>query len=138
MLRKGNRYCTARLDKDARWNSIFVGRKIQKTLANDLHQRAGVPLKHCGIEEVKPFQMTLKDYQISILSSEHDGAIIYAGPEVQNQHDGHYDVITSIPEFLTKQYYCKEFRMGYDDKEKHRCSHSCVHCHQIHEELSKK
>lgn len=51
----------ARLDNDERWNSIRQGRKIQESLAKDLHHIAGVPLKRCGLDEIKLFQEVLQN-----------------------------------------------------------------------------
>jgi hypothetical protein len=40
-------------------------------MAHDLHEKAGVPIGSCGIDEVKQFQAYLTDYQINIVSKEH-------------------------------------------------------------------
>ncbi len=129
----------ARLDKHEKWDTIRQGRPIQATLAADLHRDAGVPLGICGIPEIKQFQEYLIDYQINVVSKEYFGAIIYSGPEADKKlyiysHDDHYDVITSMPAFLTKSYYCTQCQMGYDHKEKHKCNNTCLACRKIHEE----
>jgi len=133
----------ARFENDARWNSIRLGRKIQGTLAHDLHRRANVPLRKCGVDDIKLFQEALPNYQIVVVSKEHFNAIIYAGPQAEKHiylyhHDDHYDVITSMPAFLNKSYYCPQCRNGYDHKEKHQCNNPCVYCHQLHEDSDEK
>jgi hypothetical protein len=54
---------------------------LQARLARDLHQKACVPIATCGIDEVKLFQTYLSDYQINIVSKEHQNSIIFSGPE---------------------------------------------------------
>jgi hypothetical protein len=58
-----------------------------------------------GLNEVKLFQTYLADYQINIVSKEHQNSIIFSGPEKDKiiylfLHDNHYDVTTSMPAFL--------------------------------------
>ncbi len=129
----------ARLDKHEKWDTIRQGRPIQATLATTLHRDADVPLGKCGIPEIKQFQTCLVDYQINVVSREHFNAIIFSGPDSENKlyvyhHDDHYDVITSMPAFMTTNYYCTKCQMGYDNKEKHKCNHKCLACRKIHEE----
>ena len=88
----------AMVEQHPQWNNIRHGRSFQKHLAEELHHEAGVPFQKCGIEEVKRFQLVMKNYQIHVVSKEHFNAIIYAGPEggipiYIYYHDGHCDVI---------------------------------------------
>lgn len=76
----------ARIDGHDQWNSIRQGRNIQKVMAELLHEKAGVPLTKCGVEEAKRFQNVLEDYQINILSKEHFNGIIYSGPEKEKKN----------------------------------------------------
>ncbi|VDI44142.1 Hypothetical predicted protein [Mytilus galloprovincialis] len=98
----------ARLDGHEKWNSIRQGRNIQGELARKLHNKAGVPFRRCGIEEIKSFQRILDGYQIHVVSKEHFNAIIYEGPAAEKKiylylHDHHYDVITAMPAFLSRK-----------------------------------
>lgn len=52
----------AKILKDPQWNNIRQGRAIQKTMAINLHHRAGVPLGKCGIAEIKLYQNALPNY----------------------------------------------------------------------------
>ena len=128
----------ARLDNHEKWNSIRVGRHIQRDLALQLHDRASVPLGKCGIPEIKRFQEVMPEYQIYVLSKGHFNAIIYEGPEADKKmylylHDDHYDVITKMPAFLGRNYYCTICNKGYDHKERHACNDTCHHCYKIHD-----
>ena len=84
---------------------------MQTRLAHDLHEKANVSIGPCGLEEVKQFQTYLSDYQINIVSKDHQNSIIYSGPEKEKRiylflHDNHYDVITSMPVFFARKRYC--------------------------------
>ncbi|XP_053388466.1 uncharacterized protein LOC128551595 [Mercenaria mercenaria] len=87
----------ARIEKHPQWDNIRKGRLAQKQLALNLHDTAGVPLQHCGIEEVKQIQEILSSYKILVLSKEHFNAIIYDGQEdgvpiYLYYHNEHFDV----------------------------------------------
>ena len=108
-------------------------RPLQTRLAQELHQNAGVPLGPCGIEQAKQFQAYLTDYQISIVSKEYGNKIIYAGPEKKKKiylymHNNHYDVITKMPGFFVRAYYCHTCKKAYNNKEDHRCPSACKCC----------
>lgn len=120
----------ARLDKHEKWEAIRKGCNIQEQLARALHYQAGVPIRKCGIEEIKLFQMVMKDVQIYVVSKEHFNSIIYEGPEAESKiylyyHDQHYDIITSMPAFLNRSYFCHSCHKGYQHREQHRCNNIC-------------
>ena len=86
----------AKIDEHRGWESIRKGCTIQRSLAEDLHRQAGVPLTKCGIDEVKLFQNVLTGYQILVASEDHANSIIFRGPPANQQiclffHDGHYE-----------------------------------------------
>ena len=92
-------------DKDPECNSIRQGRKEQRLLAQQLHQKAGVPEGLCGLPEVEKFQKVIDNYQIIVLSAKHFNAIVYKGPRREKQiylylSENHFDVITSVSSFL--------------------------------------
>ena len=71
----------AKFDKDPQYKSIVTWREtLQRRLAQDLHDAAGVPLGPCGIEEVKKFQDALPEYQLNVVSKDHLNTLIYSGP----------------------------------------------------------
>ena len=74
-------------------------------------KNADVPLGPCGKIEVKKFQTCLSDYQINIVSKEHQNSILYSGPENEKRiylylHSNRYDVISSMPAFFARKRYC--------------------------------
>ena len=104
---------------------------MQTRLAQELHQKANVPRGTCGIEEVKQFQIYMSDYQINIVSKEHNDAILYSGPDHEKRiylylHDNHYDVITKMPGFFVRNCYCHDCKKGYDHAVRIICVLVCV------------
>ena len=127
----------ARIENHPQWNSIRQGRDIQKQLALELHEKAKVPVGICGLEEVKQFQTVLHEYQIHVLSKEHFNGIVYQGhdggiPIYLYSHDNHYDVITKMPGFLGRSYFCDKCKKGYQHKERHSCNNPCHYCRHLH------
>ena len=118
-------------------NLIRSDRRMQEKEAKKLHAAANVPLGSCGIPEVKMFQKYLTKYEINIISGNHNNAIIYPPkPSTNNNgtpiylylHDNHYDVITSMPGFLSKHYFCHTCRRSYSNKLEHLCKEACKGC----------
>ena len=127
----------AKIDGHPRWDSIRRGYLIQQTLAEALHRQAGVPLSTCGLEEIKLFQSALPGYQILVASKDHANSIIFKGPATDKQlclyfHHGHYDVITKMPAFVNRSYFCVTCLKGFDHPEDHRCQNSCKLCFQAY------
>ena len=109
--------------------------RAQEKKARELHAAANVPLGPCGIEEVKLFQKHLTSYEINIISGNHDNTIIYPSEHSDNVtpiylylHNNHYDIITSMPGFLSSVYYCHKCRKGYSYKFDHLCPGMCKSC----------
>jgi hypothetical protein len=124
----------AKIENDARYKTIVDHRgSLQERLAYDLHEKAGVEIGACGLNEVKQFQIYLSDYQINIVSKEHLNSIIFSGPEKDKKiylflHDQHYNVITSMPAFFARKRYCHTCKTGYDHVRDHRCPDACKLC----------
>ena len=105
--------------------------------AIELHANANVPLGPCGLEEVRLFQRHLTRYEINIVSLLQDNAIIYP-PQDQAAldktpiylalHDNHYDVITKMPGFLNRAYFCHKCKKAYSNKYDHLCPEMCKSC----------
>ena len=113
------------------------GRRTLEIKARELHTAANVPLGPCGIPEVELFQKYLTNYEINIVSGNHDNSIIYLPkPSTNNNvtpiylylHDNHYDVITSMPGFLSEKYFCHTCRQSYAYKFDHLCPGMCKSC----------
>ena len=124
----------AKIDNDPQYNSIVDHRGTMQTrMAQELQTNAGVPLDPCGIEEAKRFQSYLTEYQINIVSKEYEDKIIYAGPDKDKRiylymHNNHYDVITKMPGFFARVYYCHTCKKTYDHYENHMCADACKCC----------
>ena len=129
----------ARIEKDPKYDQIRKSTKhIQLDKALDLHQAANVPLQPCGLNEVKLFQQYLTNYQIIVISGDHNNCIIYppqppANPNPEKSiylyfYANHFDVITSIPGFLNRNYFCHRCHKPYDHTSDHLCPTMCRSC----------
>ena len=129
----------ARIEKDPRYKQITDSRYWdQLDRAADLHQAANVPLGPCGLNEVKLFQQHLVNYQIIVVSGDHNNAIIYphqppANPNPEKSiylyfHANHFDVITSLPGFLNRSYFCHRCHKPYNNTTDHLCPDACRSC----------
>ena len=128
----------ARIEKDPRYAQIRKSsRPLQRERAFDLHEAANVPLGPCGLNEVALFQQYLTNYQIMVVSGDHNNSIIYppqsSGTDekpalILYLHDNHFDVITTIPGFLCRSYFCFRCHKSYDHTTDHLCSAMCRSC----------
>ena len=118
-------------------NLTRTDRRDQEKKARELHTAANVPLGPCGIPEVELFQKYLTNYEINIVSGNHDSAIIYPSKPSTNSnatpiylylHNNHYDVITSMTGFLSGRYFCHTCRQAYSNKLGHLCPGMCKSC----------
>ena len=118
-------------------NLINTDRRDQEKRAKELHTAANVPLGPCGIPEVELFQKYLTNYEINIVSGNHNSSIIYPAKPSTNSnvtpiylylHNNHYDVITSMTGFLSKCYFCHTCRRPYSNKLAHLCPGMCKSC----------
>ena len=128
----------ARIEKDPKYKHIRdSNRPLQRERAFDLHQAANVPLGPCGLNEVELFQQYLTNYQIIVVSGDHDNSIIYppqsSGTDEKPTislylHDNHFDVITKLPGFLCRSYFCFRCHKAYSNTTDHICSSMCRSC----------
>ena len=128
----------AKVDKDPRYNQIKRSdRPVQREKALALHRAANVPLGPCGLNEVALFQQYLTDYQIRVISGDHNNSIIYPpqplGTDEKKHlalyfHDNHFDTINSIPGFLGHGYFCFRCDKAYDCTTDHLCTNMCRSC----------
>ncbi len=127
----------ANVDKDKRYKNLVDHRRsAQGKAARELHQKACVPFGPCGISEVKQFQKYLPEYEINIVSMDHGNSIIYPEQpgDVETKriylylHNNHYDVITTMPGFLNRSYFCHRCRKSYNNTVDHLCKAMCKMC----------
>ena len=129
----------ARIENDPRYARITrPDSSVQRERAFDLHEAANVPLGPCGLNEVGLFQQHLVNYQIIVVSGDHNNGIIYPRepPAIPNPEKSiylyyqanHFDVITSLPGFLNKSYFCHRCHKPYDNTTDHLCKGMCRSC----------
>ena len=128
----------AKQDNDPRYAHIRKSnRPLQREKAFELHRAAKVPLGPCGLNEVALFQQHLTDYQIVIISGDHNNTVIYPPPfEATDEkphltlylHDKHFDVINSVPGFMGRSYFCFRCLKPYDHTTDHVCQNMCRSC----------
>ena len=128
----------ARIEKDPRYDQIRRSNtNIQLQRALELHRAANVPLGPCGLDEVKLFQKYLTNYEITVVSGDCNDSIIYPPESTDDDnvtplylylHDKHFDVITSMPGFLTTCYFCHQCRKIYCKTTDHLCEAMCTSC----------
>ena len=128
----------ARIENDPRYKYISDSRRpLQREKAFDLHEAANVPLGPCGLNEVALFQQYLTNYQIMVVSGDHDNSIIYppqsSGTDEKPTitlylHDNHFDVINKLPGFLSRSYFCFRCHKAYSNTTDHLCSSMCRSC----------
>ena len=128
----------AKKDNDPKYNQIKRSdRPLQREKAFDLHEAANVPLGPCGLNEVALFQQYLSDYQIMIISGDHNNSIIYPPPSSATDekphlalylHNNHFDVINSVPGFLGRVYFCFRCYKSYNTTTDHLCTNMCRSC----------
>ena len=127
----------AKIEKDPEYANLADSRnRVQEDKAKELHRAANVPFGPCGIPQVEKFQEYLTGYEINIVSSDHNNSIIYppspsasdVKPIYLYLHHNHYDVITKMPGFLSKSYFCHKCRRSYDQTINHICPGMCKSC----------
>ena len=88
----------AKAEKAPNYNYLRDCVRAQQIKAIELHTKAKVPMgPSCGLEEVKMFQKHLTEYEINIVSANHDNAIIHPKKPSTDKtpiylflHDNHY------------------------------------------------
>ena len=125
----------AKIENDPKYRSIISPKcHIQLQRAMDLHRAAGVPLGLCGLDEVKLFQAYLTNYEITVISGDHDNSIIYPPEPGDRQpiylyyQNKHFDIITKMPGFLAVCYFCHKCRKTYSKTTDHVCPAMCKSC----------
>ena len=128
----------AKKDNDPRYDQIRrSNRPLQREKAFELHRTAKVPLGPCGLNEVVLFQQYLSEYQIVIISGDHNNSIIYPSPSSGTDekphltlylHNNHFDVINRVPGFLGRSYFCSRCLKPYDHTTDHLCAAMCRSC----------
>ena len=113
----------ARIEKDPRYRGMREGNGIQRERAFDLHEL---------------FQQHLVNYQIIVVSGDQNNSIIYPYQPPPNPNPeksiylyyqaNHFDVITTLPGFLSRGYFCHTCHKAYDHTTDHLCNGMCHSC----------
>ena len=124
--------------RDSRYKNLQQGKPAQGREAKTLHRVSGVPEGPCGLPEIDTFQKHLPEYQIVVLSLDHNYQIIFKGPP-RDKHiilikvGNHYHGCNSLSGFLGSVYFCIDCETSYDhdDHSHHPCKGKKCHvCHQ--------
>ena len=117
-------------------NGFNDSRKLQEEEAKKLHYSADVPQNDHGstLEDVNKFAEHL-GIQNNIVDSERFNEIIHT---TSNEHENgmiylyksrnHFDIISSMPGLLSKDYYCHDCKKSYTHRDKHKCESKCIAC----------
>lgn len=108
-------------------------RTAQTKKAKALIALTGLPIRAYSLDDVAVFQSVLPDYMILVVGITQLNSIIFSGPEKNKKiilllHGGHYDVLTSLPAWFSRNHYCFTCHVGFDRRESHRCSITCKAC----------
>ena len=118
-------------------NGFNNSRTLQKDEAIKLHEKAGVEINEFGstLEDINRFAKHL-NVQINIIDGDQFNELIFTS---ENEYDNgqmiylfknnnHFDVITSMPGFLAKNYYCHTCKKSYTKRDCHKCPSKCIAC----------
>ena len=117
-------------------NGFNASRKLQTDEARKLHAEANVEPNEFGstLEDIDTFAKHL-NIQINIIDGDNFNELIYAttndfpnGMIYLYKLNNHFDVILSMPGFLSKAYYCHDCKKTYTRRDKHKCSSKCFAC----------
>ena len=105
--------------RDSRYRNLQRGKPAQGREGKTLHRVSGVPEGPCGLPEIDPFQKHLPEYQIVVLSLDHNYQIIFKGPP-RDKHiilikvGNHYHKCNSLSGFLGSVYFCIDCETRYE------------------------
>ena len=125
--------------RDSRYVNLRRGKPAQGREAKALDRVSGVPEGPCGLPEINTFQKHLPEYQIVVLSLDHNYQIIFKGPS-RDKHiilikvENHYHGCNYLSGFLGTSHFCIECETSYqqDDYLHHPCKgKKCHACHQM-------
>lgn len=132
--------------------------KAQRVAAYSLMENAGLRdhTGPCGIPELTSIQCYLKHVQIKVFSKDLGHQIMFEGIDIDEifflfitmykktqilgagprpktiylyHHDANFDVITSMPAFFSRVYFCNSCNVAYNNQVDHRCSNKCPCCY---------
>jgi len=127
---------------DYHFNAIRQGGStllsFQARRAQRLTELAGLMQHHgpFGIPELKKYQKVLKNYKIKVFSKETYYGLIFNGDATEAKriiyiyhYDNHYGVISTMPAFFSRVYFCDSCNKAHNDANQHVCTHKCPSCY---------
>lgn len=118
-------------------NGFNKSRTLQKDEAIKLHEEAGVEINEFGstLEDINRFAKHL-NVQINVIDGDQFNELIFTSENEDTSHNmiylfknnNHFDVITSMPAFLAKDYYCHTCKTSYTHRDCHKCPSKCIAC----------
>ena len=132
----------ANLNKD-KWtisavkNGFNKSRALQGTEALKLQEEASVPVSDhvSALEDVGTYAKHL-GVQVNIVDADYFNGIIHTANSgameiiYLHKNKNHYDVIKSMPAFLSKKYYCHTCKSAYTRRDKNKCPNKCLACYK--------
>ena len=124
------------INKD-KWTASQLkdGFNKSRVLQGTLHKEAGVPVTDYGntLEDIDTFAKHV-GIQINTVDTDYFNEIIYRANTDANEiiylhkDKNHYNIITLMPAFLGKDYYCHTCKKSYTQRDKHPCPLKCLSC----------
>ncbi|XP_055336280.1 uncharacterized protein LOC129586839 [Paramacrobiotus metropolitanus] len=112
---------------------IAKGKREILALSKDLIKKAGLPMREYSLADIPAFENVLRGYQVVVVSTMQANSIVYSGKHEEKHiclllHNRHFDVLTSMPAFFNRGYWCFGCNKGYNDRRNHRCTGQCNQC----------
>ena len=103
-------------------------KELYQTVMNEEHDG-----RMCSIKDIKKFQDYFNDMQIVVFTWQGGKKLLFKGDDHKNKifivhHAHHFDLITKVIGFLSKDYFCNRCYKGHNSEQKHRCLHKCKSC----------
>ena len=107
------------------------------TIVAKVVKKLQIQNKQCGLMEMKKLEAYYRDYQLTVINN--DGRLnkepIFIGEKnvkfIYISYTGsHYNVIKSMAVFLHKSIYCNYCKIGYNNRDEHRCATLCKSCNR--------
>jgi hypothetical protein len=119
--------------------NVYKNYRIQKysSLDVEVHQLSEIfqiENRPCGIEDIRNIQQHYPEYQMCVMEAGYFQWIFIGEQESEkkiyilyrdNNDMKHFELITSMPAFFNKKFFCKKCMIPYQNNEKHPCNHYC-------------
>lgn len=121
--------------ENARHLLLRQNNRLLNKRTRQLAAQINISNQRCGIAELRKAEIFLRDYQITLYRN-NETTPIYEGP--MNKKflyitlvGEHYNVITSMPYYFNRSYFCDHCKIGYDHTGDHKCKNTCNQCGRL-------